>query len=174
MNVSRITSSLRLVILADGFQHAAKKGLSRDSDILRLSIDSARMVIQIALEKLYPTGNLRFAMDANFLDVSFAAAFLVNLLRPRFLPLVTEATRRDIVRLVGRLINVLGSDSVALDGRHTPALYSRFFSSLLAKHTVFPIRNDSPPTDDASSILSLGQTSQPDRRPSARRKGLIC
>ncbi|KAJ6597347.1 hypothetical protein B0H10DRAFT_2087785, partial [Mycena sp. CBHHK59/15] len=99
--------------------------------------------------------------DANFLDVSFAAAFLVNLLRPRFLPLVTEATRRDIVRLVGRLINVLGSDSVALDGRHTPALYSRFFSSLLAKHTVFPIRNDSPPTDDASSILSLGQTSQP-------------
>ncbi|KAJ6616142.1 hypothetical protein B0H10DRAFT_1949352 [Mycena sp. CBHHK59/15] len=133
-------------------QHAAKKGLSRDSDILRLSIDSARMVIQIALEKLYPTGNLRFAMDANFLE------FLTSPEIPPTRDGGDPTRHRSPCR---QLINVLGSDSVALDGRHTPALYSRFFSSLLAKHTVFPIRNDSPPTDDPSSILSLGQTSQP-------------
>lgn len=30
---------------------------------------------------------------------------------------------------------MLGSKDVALDGRHTPALYSRFLSSLLAKYT---------------------------------------
>lgn len=30
------------------------------------------------VERLYPTGNLRFAMGANFLYVSFAAAFLIN------------------------------------------------------------------------------------------------
>jgi transcriptional regulatory protein LEU3 len=30
---------------------------------------------------------------------------------------------------------VLGSKDVALDGRHTPALYSRFLSSLLARYT---------------------------------------
>jgi transcriptional regulatory protein LEU3 len=29
----------------------------------------------------------------------------------------------------------LGSKDVALDGRHTPSLYSRFLSSLLAQHT---------------------------------------
>ncbi|KAF7338357.1 Rab-GAP TBC domain-containing protein [Mycena venus] len=119
-----ITAYLRLVILADGFQHATKRGLSRDSDILRLSIDAARTVIQIALDRT------------------------VNLLRPRFLPLLKEDTQRDIVRLVSRLINVLRSDGVALDGRHTPALYSRFLSSLLAKYNVFPQRDDSPPADD--------------------------
>jgi len=151
-----ITAYLRLVILADGFQHATKNGLSRDSDILRLSIDAAQTVIHIALDKLYPTGNLRYAMDANFLYVSFASAFLINLLRPRFLPLVKEDTQRDIVRLVSRLINVLGSDSVALDGRHTPALYSRFLSSLLAKYNVFPFRGDSPPTDDIKFYPQFG------------------
>ncbi|KAJ7046707.1 hypothetical protein C8F04DRAFT_206845 [Mycena alexandri] len=143
-----ITAYLRLLILADGFQHATKRGLSRDSDILRLSIDAARTVIQIALDRLYPTGNLKFAMEANWVYISFASAFLVNLLRPRFLPLLREDTQQDIVRLVTRLISVLASADVALDGRHTPALYSRFLSSLLSKYNVFPVRNSgSPPAD---------------------------
>ena len=38
----------------------------------------AREVIHIMVDRLYPTGNLRFALEANFLYVSFAAAFLVN------------------------------------------------------------------------------------------------
>ena len=33
------------------------------------------------------------------------------------------------------LIEVLSSKEVALDGRHTPALYARFLSSLLAQYT---------------------------------------
>lgn len=49
---------------------------------------------------------------------------------------------------MSKLIDVLGSDSIALDGRHTPALYSRFLSSLLAKYNVFPPQDDSAPTDD--------------------------
>ncbi|KAJ7774748.1 fungal-specific transcription factor domain-containing protein [Mycena metata] len=151
-----ITAYLRLLILADGFQHATKQGLSRDSDILRLSIDAARTVIQIALDRLYPTGNLKFAMEANWVYISFASAFLVNLLRPRFLPLLREDTQQDIVRLVTRLINVLASADVALDGRHTPALYSRFLSSLLSKYNVFPARNDSPPPDGVEFYRQFG------------------
>ncbi|KAF9457171.1 fungal-specific transcription factor domain-containing protein [Collybia nuda] len=130
-----ITSYLRLVVLAVGFQHSAKTGLSRDSPVVNKSIHAAREVIQIMVERLYPTGNLRFAMEANFLYVSFAAAFLINLLRPRFLHLLNENGQNEIVRDVHRLIEVLGSRDVALDGRHTPALYSRFLSSLLDKHT---------------------------------------
>lgn len=76
--LSRITAYLRLVILADGFQQATKKGLGRDSDILTLAIDAARTVIDIVINKLFPTGHLRYAMDANFLYVSFASAFLLN------------------------------------------------------------------------------------------------
>ncbi|KAJ7219201.1 hypothetical protein GGX14DRAFT_549692 [Mycena pura] len=171
---------LRLVILADGFQHATKKGLSRDSDILRLSINAAQTVIQIVVDRLYPTGNLRYDMDARFLHVSFAAAFLVNLLRARFLPLLKESTQQDIVRLVSKLIHVLGSHSAALDGRHSPALYSRFLSTLLAKHNVFPARGgDSPPSSDDIDVgtavdrsdTSPGLYSWPDvSGPHARRR----
>ncbi|KAJ7470689.1 fungal-specific transcription factor domain-containing protein, partial [Mycena latifolia] len=156
-----IAAYLRLVILADGFQYAVKKGLSSDSDILRLSVDAAQTVIQIALDRLYPSGHLRYAMDANFLYVSFASAFLVNLLRPKFLPLVKEDTQQNIVRLVSRLINVLRSDSVALDGRHCPALYSRFLSSYWPSTiSHLPIRALRRPTRP-SFIPSLRQIAPP-------------
>ncbi|KAK7014927.1 rab-GAP TBC domain-containing protein [Favolaschia claudopus] len=134
-----ITAYLRLVVLADGFQRITREDLSRDSDILRLSIDAARAVIHIALNRLYPTGHLRFAMEANWLYISFASAFL-----------------QDIVLLVSELIKVLRSDNVALDGRHTPALYARFLSSLLEKYNVFPSRDDSPPTDDPKFYPQFG------------------
>ena len=55
-------------------------------------------------------------------------------MRPEFLPLLDESLHEGIIQHVESLINVLGSNDVALDGRHTPALYSRFLSSLLAKH----------------------------------------
>ena len=55
-------------------------------------------------------------------------------MRPEFLPLLDESLHEGIIQDVEGLINVLGSTDVALDGRHTPALYSRFLSSLLAKH----------------------------------------
>jgi len=136
-----ITSYLRLVVLAVGFQHAVKLGFSRDSELVSKSIQAAREVIQIMSERLYPTGNLRFAMEANFLYVSFAAAFLINLLRPKLLPLLDEKLQEEIIQDVSGLIDILGSKAVALDGRHTPALYSRFLSSLLAKHNCMPPRS---------------------------------
>jgi transcriptional regulatory protein LEU3 len=58
---------------------------------------------------------------------------------------------------VSRLVDVLGSDGVALDGRHTPALYSRFLSSLLSKYNVLPPRDpDSPPTREAKFYPQYG------------------
>jgi hypothetical protein len=59
-----------------------------------------------------------------------------------------ESQQKNIIASVRTLIQVLGSKSVALDGRHTPALYSRFLSSQLARHNV-PTDSDS----DADSSL---------------------
>lgn len=39
-----------------------------------------------------------------------------------------------IIYLVQRLIDLLGSDEVAIDSRHTPKLYSRFLADILAQH----------------------------------------
>ncbi|KAG6903225.1 hypothetical protein C0995_002768 [Termitomyces sp. Mi166 len=140
-----------LLVLAVGFQHAVKSDLSRDSQILQKSIRAAREVIQIMAERLYPTGNLRFAMGANFLYVSFAAAFLINLLRPTLLRLLDEKTQSEILQDVRNLIAILGSKDVAIDARHTPALYCRFLSSLLAKHHyVLPQVTSESPISDSS------------------------
>lgn len=70
-------------MLAVGFQHSIKHGLTRDTEVVIKSIDAARTVIQIMIERLYPTGYLRYAMQANFLYVSFAAAFLINVSEPK-------------------------------------------------------------------------------------------
>lgn len=69
-------------------------------------------------------------------------------MRPKFLHLLDEQRQKAIIQDVGDLIKVLGSKDVALDGRHTPALYSRFLSSLLAKHSCRPhSRSESPPNE---------------------------
>lgn len=75
----RITAYLRLVVLAAGFRDAYMSGqLTGESAVLKQSVDSARTVIQITVERLFPTGHLRYAMEANFIYVSFAAAYLIN------------------------------------------------------------------------------------------------
>ncbi|KAJ3505560.1 hypothetical protein NLJ89_g7355 [Agrocybe chaxingu] len=131
-----ITSYLRLVVLLVGFQRTKQEDLRQDSEVLVKSIEVARTTIQILVERLYPTGYLRYAMEAHFLFVSFAAAFLINLFRPRFVDLLDDHLQRGIIISVTRLITILGSNDVALDGRHTPALYSRFLSSLMARHNL--------------------------------------
>ncbi|PPQ88004.1 hypothetical protein CVT25_001083 [Psilocybe cyanescens] len=149
-----ITAYLKLVVLLVGFQKTRKEDLHQDSEILVKSIDAARSVIRITLERMYPTGFLRYAMDASFLYVSFAAAFLINLFRPRFLHLLNDATQNDIIAIVSRLITVLGSNDVALDGRHTPALYARFLSSLMSKHGLVNSNAQSPRNKQSRSSSS--------------------
>jgi transcriptional regulatory protein LEU3 len=76
--VNRITSYLRLVVLATPFERLPPSELTRNSSLVTQAIQSAREVIRIMVENLRPTGFLRFAMEANFVYVSFAAAFLIN------------------------------------------------------------------------------------------------
>lgn len=52
--------------------------------------------------------------------------------------MLNEDTKEEIIESVYQLIDVLKSKEVALDGRHTPALYSRFLATLLAKYNVKP------------------------------------
>ncbi|PFH54414.1 hypothetical protein AMATHDRAFT_53408 [Amanita thiersii Skay4041] len=129
-----IAAYLRLVILASGFRFAAKGRISGNDDIVLRSVEAARLVIQILVERLHPTGHLRYAMEANFIYVSFAAAFLINLFRPKFRHILSDSQKHQIDMDVQQLIQVLGSQDVCVDGRHTPLLHSRFLSKLLAKY----------------------------------------
>ncbi|TFL07626.1 fungal-specific transcription factor domain-containing protein, partial [Pterulicium gracile] len=129
-----IAAYLRLVILSNGFQRAFKKGMSRDQPIVMQSMQTANAVIDIMVNTLYPAGHLRYGMEAHFLYVSFAAGFLINFLRPKFMPLLCNTQQRNIVVTVEHLISVLGSSDVALDCRHTPAIYSKFLLNQLNRY----------------------------------------
>ncbi|KAI0093578.1 hypothetical protein BDY19DRAFT_260419 [Irpex rosettiformis] len=133
-NFTLVSSYMRLVVLSVGFQYAVKKGITRECYILQQSIAMARSAILTVIDHLYPSGFLSWALEANFLYMAFSAAFLLNLLRPKFLPLLTVEQCAEIVGLVQALIKILSSNDVAIDGRHSPALYSKFLRSLLEKY----------------------------------------
>ena len=65
-----------------------------------------------------------------------------QLLRPKFLPLLTPEQCAMIGIRVEKLITILASDDVALDGKHSPALYSRFLASLLEKYYTPALRQN--------------------------------
>ena len=64
--------------------------------------------------------------------LAFAAAFLLNLLRPKFAHLLSEQQANSIVSLIEQLIQVLNEASI--DETHMARSYAKFLSSLLDKH----------------------------------------
>ncbi|KAI0915948.1 hypothetical protein AcV5_003413 [Taiwanofungus camphoratus] len=122
---------LRLTVLSTGLQHAAKRAITSYCPLLRTSMQVAQTVIRIVTERIYPSGILLYAIESRFMYITFAAAFLLNLLRPQFLPLLDVSQQSMIVDNVATVISILGSKDVALDNRHSPALFSRFLSSQL-------------------------------------------
>jgi transcriptional regulatory protein LEU3 len=118
----------------------------------------AKLVISIMVDRLYPGGHLRYGMEAHFLYVAFAAAFLINFLRPRFLPLIPECQQREIIATVDKLITVLSSNDVAIDCRHTPAIYAKFLSHQLDRYRpAEPSLAALSPSDDIKIIPQYQQ-----------------
>jgi hypothetical protein len=55
--------------------------MTRQSGVFKKALDAAKMVISIMIERLYSAGHLRYAMEAHFLYVAYAAAFLTNVMK---------------------------------------------------------------------------------------------
>ena len=66
---------------------------------------------------------------------------------------------KRIYQAIERLINTIGPPRVALDGCHTPTLYSRFLRSLLAKYMRQGAAMARPPTQQPKTIQSPQYTS---------------
>lgn len=125
----------RLVMFSFGFQQAVERGLQRDDMFFQRCFEAACAVITTVVDRLAPTGYLRFAPDGHFIFVSFAAAFLLKLLRPDFSRIVNRTHKEQVLTLVRKLIRMLGSQEVAVDDKHTPKLYSRFLAGLVSRHS---------------------------------------
>ncbi|KAH9945337.1 uncharacterized protein BXZ73DRAFT_38492 [Epithele typhae] len=74
---------------------------------------------------------LRHGPDAECVFVTFACAFLIKLLHPRYIDLIPHETRVEMREMVTEVAHFLGSPEIAVDDRHGPKLYSRFLEGLL-------------------------------------------
>jgi hypothetical protein len=102
----------------------------------------------------------RHGPEAQSVFVTFASAFLVKLLQPKFASYLTMEKRIEIRELVQKVIDLLSSPEIAIDDRHGPKLYSKFLKGLLAAPMA---RVDSTPSARKARRpkSSSGQTPEP-------------
>ncbi|KAH9481451.1 Transcriptional activator of proteases prtT [Psilocybe cubensis] len=150
-------SYARLIALSYGFQHAfGKTDRVNENPFLERCLRAAFDVVDALVSDICRPGQLHFVKhgpEAQSVFVTFASAFLVKLLQPRFTTYLTPETRAKIRSQVQKVADLLGSPEVAIDERHGPKLYSRFLEKLLAK----PMASLDPmsPGSTASSTVPL-------------------
>ncbi|KDQ57351.1 hypothetical protein JAAARDRAFT_35979 [Jaapia argillacea MUCL 33604] len=127
-------SYARLVALSFGFQHAFGKSQIDENPFLMRCLRAASDVVNAFVDDIgVPSQRiyLRHGPEAQSVFVTFASAFLVKLLQPKFAQYLTVEQRVGIRNLVQKVIDLLGSPEVSIDTRHGPKLYARFLKGLL-------------------------------------------
>ncbi|KII89885.1 hypothetical protein PLICRDRAFT_108635 [Plicaturopsis crispa FD-325 SS-3] len=128
-------SYARLLALSFGFQHAFGKNNTDENPFLLRCYRAASDVVNTILNDVARPSQrvyLRHGPEAQSVFVTFACAFLVKLLQPKFASYLSREQREEIRSLVQQVIDLLGSPDIAIDDRHGPKLYSRFLKGLLA------------------------------------------
>ncbi|EIN11967.1 hypothetical protein PUNSTDRAFT_99325 [Punctularia strigosozonata HHB-11173 SS5] len=149
----------RLIVLSFAIQQAFERGLQPEDDELFIkSYKAAKAVVTTMTDSIVPSAYIRYAPDGWFNYASFASAFLLKLLRPELSErgILTEEQVLEIFDMIDSLIRDFTSDKVAVDDRHTPRVYGRFLTELVAKHRKergLPSRQPSerPSTSESSS-----------------------
>lgn len=91
------------------------------------SYESASQVLSVVRTKLHSLGHLRFAPDLVFINTSYAAVFLLKLLRPEM------ADFTDPERILSQVEQIVETmEACSIDSVHTPSLYAGFLRVLLA------------------------------------------
>ncbi|KAG8213378.1 hypothetical protein J3R82DRAFT_11872 [Butyriboletus roseoflavus] len=105
-------------------------------------LGAATDIVHAFILRLFPTPErktlLRHAPDAQFVFVTFAGAFLVKLLQPKYSQYFMYERRQEIRTLVQEAVDLLGAPEVFVDDKHGPKLFSRFLAGLLATQSVNP------------------------------------
>ncbi|KAF8656844.1 hypothetical protein AX16_002392 [Volvariella volvacea WC 439] len=128
-------SYARLSCLSFGFQHAFGKNHVRENPFLHRCLNAARDVVNAVVNDICRPSQLQYwrhGPEAQSVFVTFASAFLVKLLQPKFAAYLSQEERVEIRNLVQQVVDLLASPEIAIDDRHGPKLYSRFLSGLLA------------------------------------------
>ncbi|KAG9092283.1 hypothetical protein FS749_015863, partial [Ceratobasidium sp. UAMH 11750] len=125
----------RLVLYSFGYQQALLNGLPHSKLFSNKCYEAASEVVRMVVQVLAPSGWLMYAPDEHFVFIGFAAAFLLRMLQPPFVAVLEPTQSSQIVPSVTHLTEVLASAQVSIDDQHSPHLYSRFLSGLIAKQS---------------------------------------
>lgn len=129
-------SYARLSVLSVGFQHSfGKASPSSEVPFLWRCLRAAKDAVLSVVDGLGTPSQMvyiRHGPEAQSVFVTFASAFLIKLLQPKYSVYLSREQRVEIKDLVQRVIDLLGSPEVAIDDRHGPKLYARFLQGLLA------------------------------------------
>jgi hypothetical protein len=128
-------SYARLISLSYGFQHSFGKNDVDENPFLLRCLRAATDLVNYVVDDIGRPSQrkyLRHGPEAQSVFVTFACAFLVKLLQPKFASYLSQEQRIEIRRQVQRVVDLLGSPEVAIDNQHGPKLYSRFLKGLLA------------------------------------------
>ncbi|KAI6125630.1 hypothetical protein EDD16DRAFT_1557742 [Pisolithus croceorrhizus] len=160
----------RLVALSAGLKYAKVDEIG-DNSFLPRCLDAASDVVNAFVRRLFVTSEqkayLRHAPEGQFVFVTFAGAFLIKLLQPKYAHYFPAERREEIRTLVQEAVDLLGSPEVAIDERHAPMLYSRFLAGLLANMTA-----DAPSgAGNGSGAHTLTSGATVSKRPSTKAKG---
>ncbi|KAF9256333.1 hypothetical protein L218DRAFT_975415 [Marasmius fiardii PR-910] len=128
----------RLIALSYGFQHAFGKNTGNNQNekpFLMRCISAAIDVIKAVVEfnnRQERWVYVRHGPEAQSVFITFAAAFLIKILQPKFAAHLDDSLRTDIPRRVQNVIDYLGSPEIGADGKYGPKTYARFLKNLLA------------------------------------------
>lgn len=144
-------SYARLIALSYGFQHAFGKNDGLDENpFLQRCLNAASDVVRAVVDDICIPQQQhwwRHGPDAQSVFVTFASAFLIKLLQPKFASYLSRDKRIEIRSLVQKVVDLLASPAIAIDDRHGPKLYSKFLKNLLAK----PLAQIDPPSTRGQS-----------------------
>jgi len=110
---------------------------------------AASKVVRVVLEDLAHQKYMRYVPESHYIFATFASAFLLKLLRPKFSPYLDVHQHSEVLDLVEKLIEKL--NDIAMDDRHAPKLYSRFLNGLLKKGKKILNKGSQASTSNASS-----------------------
>ena len=89
-------------------------------------------MINCVVERILPTGFIRYSPEHVFALSAFGTAMLAKCLRPEFAGKLDARQEARITEIVKRLTNALDSDQVGVDDQATPRRsYARFLDQVL-------------------------------------------
>lgn len=123
----------RLITYSVGLQEVMKQGKLKDDTMFFAGcLHAASAVVNCVVERILPTGFIRFSPEQVFALSAYGAAMLTKCLRPEFSCKLDQRQETRVVELIKRLAQAMDATDVGADDSTPRRRFSRFLQQLVA------------------------------------------